>query len=295
MRAGSGLAGHIILAMSDGGFTVDTDNGAICGSVSGDGPELVVLHGGPGLSDYTDVLEGETGDWRTVRYQQRGLAPSSLAGPFDVDRHVTDAAAVLEAVVVDKAVLLGHSWGAHLALQVALAHPDRVLAVVCVDGLGPTGDGGATAFDAELRRRTAPNQLARLNEVNARPAGQEVTDAEALESLALLWPAYFADPSSAPSMPPDLRLSARCSAATFESVLGHLGDGSFARRLAHLGVPVVTVIGGSSPMPARVAEEMTALLPQGDLVVVPGAGHLPWHEQPGCIADVLAAFRPLAV
>lgn len=281
--------------MSDGGFTVDTDNGAICGSVSGDGPELVVLHGGPGLSDYTDVLEGETGDWRTVRYQQRGLAPSSLAGPFDVDRHVTDAAAVLEAVVVDKAVLLGHSWGAHLALQVALAHPERVLAVVCVDGLGPTGDGGATAFDAELRRRTAPNQLARLNEVNARPAGQEVTDAEALESLALLWPAYFADPSSAPSMPPDLRLSARCSAATFESVLGHLGDGSFARRVAHLGVPVVTVIGGSSPMPARVAEEMTALLPQGDLVVVPGAGHLPWHEQPGCIADVLAAFRPLAV
>jgi pimeloyl-ACP methyl ester carboxylesterase len=48
-------------------------------------------------------------------------------------------------------------------------------------------------------------------------------------------------------------------------------------------------------MPASVAEEMTALLPHGDLVVVPGAGHLPWHEQPGCIADVLAALRPLVV
>ena len=65
--------------MSDGGFTVDTDNGAICGSVGGDGPELVLLHGGPGLSDYTELLDGETSDWRTVRYQQRGLAPSSIA------------------------------------------------------------------------------------------------------------------------------------------------------------------------------------------------------------------------
>ena len=281
--------------MSDGGFTVDTDNGAICGSVGGDGPELVLLNGGPGLSDYTELLDGETSDWRTVRYQQRGLAPSSIEGPFDVDRHVTDAAAVLEAVVVDKAVLLGHSWGAHLALQVALALPERVLAVVGVAGLGPIGDGGATAFGAELRRRTAPNRLTRLDEIDARPPGQEVTDAEALESLALVWPAYFADPSSAPPMPADLRLSARCSSATFESVLRQLGDESFARRLAHLDVPVVTVVGGSSPMPASVAEEMTALLPHGDLVVVPGAGHLPWHEQPGCIADVLAALRPLVV
>jgi len=204
------------------------------------------------------------------RYQQRGLAPSSIEGPFDVDRHVTDAAAVLEAVVVDKAVLLGHSWGAHLALQVALALPERVLAVVGVDGLGPIGDGGATAFGAELRRRTAPNRLTRLDEIDARPPGQEVTDAEALESLALVWPAYFADPSSAPPMPADLRLSARCSSATFESVLRQLGDESFARRLAHLDVPVVTVVGGSSPMPASVAEEMTALLPHGDLVVVRG-------------------------
>jgi len=277
--------------MSDGGFTVDTDNGAICGSVSGDGLEVVLLHGGPGLSDYTELLDGETADWRTVRYQQRGLAPSSVEGPFDVDRHVADAVAVLDTVVVDKAVLLGHSWGAHLALQVAQAHPERVLAVVAVDGLGATGDGGVMAFGAELRRRTGPDNLGHLAEIDRRPPGQEVTDAEALESLALLWPAYFADPSAAPPLPADLRLSARCSSATLESVLEQLADGSFARRLADTDVPVVTVIGEMSPMPTSVAQEMTRLLPRGQLVVVPGAGHLPWHEQPGCIAEVLAALK----
>ncbi len=255
------------------------------------GFELVLLHGGPGLSDYTELLDSETADWRTVRYQQRGLAPSSVAGPFDVDRHVADAVAVLETVVVDKAVLLGHSWGAHLALQVAQAHPELVLAVVAVDGLGPTGDGGVMAFGAELRRRTAPENLERLAEIDRRPPNQEVTDAEALESLALLWPAYFADRSAAPPLPPDLRLSARCSSATLESALEQLADGSFARRLARIDVPVVTLIGEVSPMPTSVAQEMTRLLPRCELVVVPGAGHLPWHEQPGCIAEVLAALR----
>ncbi len=280
--------------MSDGGFTVDTDQGAICGSVSGDGLDLVLFHGGPGLSDYTELLDGETADWRTVRYQQRGLAPSSVDGPFDVDRHVADAVAVLETVVVDKAVLLGHSWGAHLALQVALAHPDRVLAVVAVDGLGPTGDGGVMAFGAELRRRTRPDDRGHLAEIDRRPPGQEVTDAEALESLALLWPAYFADPSAAPPLPPDLRLSARCASATLGSVLLQLADGSFARRLADTDVPVVTVVGEASPMPTSVAQEMTRLLPHGRLVVVPGAGHLPWHEQPGCIAEVLGELKASA-
>ncbi len=281
--------------MSDGGFTVDTDAGAICGSVSGDGPELLLLHGGPGLSDYTELLDGETRDWRTVRYQQRGLAPSAVEGPFDVDRHVADAVAVLEAVVVDKAVLLGHSWGAHLALQLALTHPERVLAVVAVDGLGPTGDGGALAFGAELRRRLGPESLERLAEIDRRPPGQEVTDAEALESLALLWPAYFADPSTAPPLPADQRLSARWSSATVESVLGQLADANFAHRLEKLEVPVMTVIGELSPMPASVGEQMSALLPRGELVVVPRAGHLPWHEQPGCIADVLATLKSSVV
>jgi proline iminopeptidase len=281
--------------MSDGGFTVDTDDGAICGSVSGDGRELLLLHGGPGLSDYTELLDGETRDWRTVRYQQRGLAPSSVEGPFNVARHVADAVAVLDAVVVDKAVLLGHSWGAHLALQVALAHPERVLAVVAVDGLGPTGDGGAMAFGAELRRRLGPDSLERLVEIDRRPPGQAVTDAEALESLALFWPAYFADPSTAPPLPPDLRLSARCSTETLKSVLEQLADSSFARRLARLEVPAITVVGEVSPMPARVGEEMAGLLPRGELVVVPGAGHLPWHEQPGCIAEVLTALKSAAI
>ncbi len=37
-----------------------------------------------------------------------------------------------------------------------------------------------------------------------------------------------------------------------------------------------------------------ALLPDAEVVVVPGAGHLPWHERPGCVASALAAVRDRA-
>jgi pimeloyl-ACP methyl ester carboxylesterase len=51
---------------------------------------------------------------------------------------------VLDALGVDRAVVAGHSWGSHLALQLAVAHPDRVAGLLIIDGPGVTGDGGVT-------------------------------------------------------------------------------------------------------------------------------------------------------
>ncbi len=42
------------------------------------------------------MLGPEVGGWRTVRYQQRGLAPSAVSGPFTVERHRAHAVAVLD-------------------------------------------------------------------------------------------------------------------------------------------------------------------------------------------------------
>jgi pimeloyl-ACP methyl ester carboxylesterase len=38
-------------------------------------------------------------------------------------------------------------------------------------------------------------------------------------------------------------------------------------------------------------EEAAALIPSAQVAVIPAAGHLPWIEHPGCIADVLATLR----
>jgi pimeloyl-ACP methyl ester carboxylesterase len=268
-------------------FVVEGGAGPISGLVRGEGRDVLLLHGGPGLSDYMGLVEGETGGWRATRYQQRGLPPSTIEGPYSVARHVADAVAVLDTMEVAQAVLLGHSWGGHLALQLALARPDRVSAVVVVDALGSVGDGGAPALGQELRRRLPPQDLTRCEEIDRRLAEPGAGDADVLASLALLWPSYFAEPAKAPPMPGELRLSLACAGGTFASVMDELADGNFAHRLQQLDVPVVVVLGEASPMPLDVGKETAALIPRSETVVVPRAGHLPWHEQPGCLSQVL--------
>ncbi|MGH7911435.1 MAG: alpha/beta fold hydrolase [Candidatus Dormibacteraceae bacterium] len=277
-----------------GAFAVETDAGRIAGSASGQGRDLLFLHGGPGLSDYADLLRDETKAWHTVHYQQRGIAPSATTGPFTVARHVDDAIAVLDGLGIERVVVLGHSWGGHLALQVAIAEPERVTGIVVVDGLGSTGDGGAPALGAELVRRLPAERAARwqaLAQQSEQPGGD---DEEALESLRLLWPGYFADPSSAPAMPASMRISRACNEESSASAIEAMAGGAFAERLRTLALPAIVMVGEGSPMPHAVGEETASLLPRAELVRVPAAGHLVWIEQPGSVARALARVADLA-
>jgi len=274
-------------------FIAQTREGPIAGHVSGSGAPLLLLHGGPALSDYMDMLYPETDGWRSVRYQQRGLTPSAVSGPFTVDRHVADAVAVLDTLGLRRTVVLGHSWGGYLALQLAASHPDRVAGLVLVDPLGAVGDGGVADMGQHLADRMPPAAMARFGMVAARLAGPDPTDADALESLTLLWPGYFADPATAPPVPSAMRTSLEGYRETFASVAEYQASG-FSGKLREVQVPSVFVLGERSPMPVSQGEQTAALMPKAEVVLVPGAGHLPWHEQAGCVAAALETIRERA-
>jgi proline iminopeptidase len=271
-------------------FTINAPTGPIAGSESGQGPALLFLHGGPGLSDYADLLVPELGGWRAIHYQQRGLAPSTVEGPFTVERHVADAIAVLDARGADRAVVVGHSWGAHLALQLAVAHPERVAGLVLIDGPGVTGDGGVPEMGQALIDRLSPVGRDRLSEIAGRMSADGPTDDTATEQSAVLWPGYFAEPATAPAWPPTMRVSVAANTETMGSMFERLATG-FAGSLSGITVPVIFVLGEQSPMSVTQGEEAAALIPSAQVAVVPAAGHLPWVEHPGCIADALASLR----
>jgi proline iminopeptidase len=266
--------------------------GQLAGWETGAGPAALFLHGGPGMTDYGAHCRQEASGWRFVSYQQRGLEPSTLDGPFSVEQHVADAVTVLDGIGVRRAVVVGHSWGAHLGLHLAVARPDRVAGLVLIDGLGVIGDGGVADSAAALTARMLPAAAERMAQITGQLDGKEPDAEVAAEMLALRWPGYYADPLHAPP-PFGLPLSIPANAETFASIFAHL-DAGFAGQLAGLAIPVVSVLGDSSPIPVRQGEQTAALIPAAEVRVIPEAGHMPWHERPGCVADALARVGELA-
>ncbi|MFI5035737.1 MAG: alpha/beta fold hydrolase [Acidimicrobiales bacterium] len=275
-------------------FEVKVADGVLGGLRTGNGPPIVMLHGGPGLSDYLESLDDElTSGYTVYRYQQRGLAPSTTSGPFSVETHVADALAILQALAPRGAVIVGHSWGGYLAMHLATTRSDLILGLVVVDPLGAVGDGGAADMSRIVEARTSAEALARVNELHERAEAGNGTAEEALESLSLTWPARFANPTSAPAMPPTMSISLECNAETWASLQNHLEKQTVTGLLPTVTIPTVFVLGADSPIPPEHGRASAALIPGARAEVHDGCGHFPWIERPGVVrnaVDSLHAF-----
>jgi pimeloyl-ACP methyl ester carboxylesterase len=279
-----------------GVLSVSAVGGSLVGWVAGSGPPVLLLHGGPGLSySYMDDLGAELAvGFRVASYQQRGLEPSTLEGPFTIAQAVDDALVVLDGLGWSQAFVVGHSWGGHLALRLAADHPERLLGVLAVEPIGVVGDGGIAAFEAELEARTPTEGRRRAQELDERAMAGNGTDAEDLESMEILWPAYFADPENVPPMPP-----MRASAEVFLNIAPEMTVGleQIAAELSRGEVRYAVLAGAGSPIPWGQASRATVeLSPSASLTVIGAAGHFPWLECPGCVGVALRrlASDPLA-
>ena len=267
-------------------FATRDDGPPVAGRRAGSGPRVLLLHGGPGLGfDYLRGLADELAQENDVAwYQQRGLEPSAPAPPYTVAADVGDARRVLDALGWDRAYVVGHSWGGHLALHVAAAMPERLLGALAVDPLGSVGDGRWPEFDEEIVRRTPEPLRARVRELDelttAGVGGEEL----GLEQMRLVWPAYFADPGQAPPMP-DMRYASERSAQMGASIVAELP--ALEAALPRIRVPVGFVHGSRSPMPLAASTDAAERIPGAWVEVVEGAGHFVYVEAPGAVAAAL--------
>lgn len=259
-------------------FEVAVEGGVLRGHRAGRGQPALLLHGGAAVPDYTkscaDLLEGL---FATMRYTQRGTPPSGGTPPYTVEAHVSDAVAVLDALEVERAWAIGHSWGGHLALHLAVSQPERLRGVLGIDPLGADASVFAEV-DANLRRRLTEDERARLDEVEERRRSGEVTEAELLERFALVWPQYFADPETAPD--PPARVGVQASIQTNRSLAEHLERGTLARGLPAVRLPALFVHGELDPIPLWSTARTAALIPGALVETIPGCGHFPWLEAP---------------
>ena len=267
-------------------FTTRDDGPLIAGRRAGSGPPVLLLHGGPGLGfDYLRDLADELAQENDVAwYQQRGLEPSAVEGPYTVAADVGDVRRVLDALGWQRAYVVGHSWGGHLALHVAEAMPERLLGVLAVDPLGLVGDGRWPEFDEEMFRRTPEPVRARARELDELSMAGVVDEELALEGMRLVWPAYFADPERAPPMP-EFRYASERSAEMVPSIQAELP--ALEAGLPQIRVPVGFVHGSRSPMPLTTSTDGAERIPGAWVEVVEGAGHFGWVEAPGAVRAAL--------
>lgn len=243
---------------------------------------VVFLHAG--VADHrswSGVLDQLNPGWDVIAYDRRGFGSTT----YRSQRHdqVDDLVAVLDALGLDRVVLVGNSRGGEIALNATLTHPGRIAALVlvapAVSGAPPVSDEQVTPEEAALwgvlEAAEAAGDLEALNEGEVRfwldgPAGAAGRVGGALRELALDMNRINLHAESAGSEPepPDAwsRLSeVRCPALV---VVGDLDLSSLQER----------------------CRELAAQIPGAELHVMEGTGHLPAFEQPERFAGVLREF-----
>ncbi|GAA2272705.1 hypothetical protein GCM10010368_47540 [Streptomyces roseiscleroticus] len=282
--------------MTDGEtVTVAADDGVrLWASRTGRGVPLVLCHGGPGLWDMFGDVAALLADRAVVhRWDQRGCGRSQpCAGPWTTERFVADLDAVREHFGLERTVLLGHSWGAWLALAYTLAHPERVAALVYVagTGIGPVGDWhGAYKENLLARLGEHPGRLARWRELEGRTG---LSAREERERAVLRWTAEFVDGERAPEharhmADPWFPANRACNAAFGAETRRVAGTPELYAACRALDVPVVVVDGARDIRPRPAVDSLVEALPRVRRVVLPDAGHHPWVEDPQGFAEAV--------
>jgi len=126
----------------------------------GTGVPVLLLHGLASTRRFWDLVAPELAGLPLLALDQRGHGDSDRPeGPYDGVTVARDALTALDALGLSRAVVVGHSWGASTALRLAAQWPERVLAVVAVDG--GLGSPLASGLDrAEVRARLEPPRTA---------------------------------------------------------------------------------------------------------------------------------------
>ncbi len=136
---------------------------------------VICCHGGPGVADYLEPVEAALADHvRVIRWDQRGSGRSDPDGPFTIGRFVADLDRVRSWAGVERFVVLGHSWGANLAMHYGQRHPARLDGMVYVSGIGlewwPTFTAGHKRRQVERLGPTAGGRLRQLASMQRSPA-----------------------------------------------------------------------------------------------------------------------------
>jgi pimeloyl-ACP methyl ester carboxylesterase len=248
--------------------------------IAGDGPPVVLLNGGMmTFASWEPITSRLRERFRVLTFDFRGQLLSQGEGPADLAGHAADLAALMGEVGWKSAHLVGTSFGAEVALELAASRPESarsVIAITAMDRSTPAFDAGGSELRSVLpeidrpgaRERFWDLMVAAVYSASFREREAAMLDARRTQ-LALLPPAWFSG---------------------VDRLLAAIDSFDLTSRLGAVRCPALVVLAGDDQVmdPARSTELAAAL--HAEIAIHPTAGHALVAEDPAWLAGVVLDF-----
>lgn len=260
----------------------------------GNGFPVLVLHGGPGLDHtmWADYLDPLTDDYRLVLVDQRAQGRSDRApeDTWTLDRMAADVSSLASALGHGAYAVLGHSYGAFVALQHAVDFAGEPVATIVSSGIP------SARFLGDIDAKLAAFEPVELRDQVTRSWAEEATATtpeDVARLLAEQMPWHFADPRD----PRIADYNARCTGMVGSpDVLRHFAAADYGGIEVEEALPSIThpvlVLAGrhDRSCPVEAAEVIAAGVPGAELVVFEQSGHMTYVEEQDRYLDAVRDF-----
>ena len=247
-------------------------------SVGNGNDDAIVIHGGPsaGHISLTPAFDELARGRRILYYDQRGCgeSPVSPGTPIGWRQHVDDLGQLIDRWQIERATIIGHSWGALLGLMFAIEAPARIQQMLLVTPAAVKSED-RDSYLAELSRRMeALGIMKKQRDLLSSGLRKSDPNEFRLRAFKLTLEPYLKDPSKTIAVQP-FQISHPARAAVWRS----LGDYDFTSKLAELSVPALVIHGRHDPTPISSSRRIAELL-GAPLHVFEESGHMPFFEEP---------------
>jgi len=251
-------------------------------------PVIVLLHGfGASLYSWQKVFQPLSQYGKVIAFDRPafGLTEKPLRwkgqNPYSPQAQMKLVVGILNYFNIQKAILMGHSAGGTLAMQIALEYPERVQSLILVDPAVYNG-GGTPGW---LRPVFHSPQMRHLGPLLARQI-----QARGRDFLNRSWH----DPSQLDAATISLYekpfLAKNWDRGLWELTLASRTT-DFAGRESELSIPILVITGDDDHIvPTLESKHLVTELPNGFLAIIPNAGHIPHEEKPVEFMDAVVQF-----
>jgi proline iminopeptidase len=270
----------------------------------GRGQPIIVLHGGPDFdqSYLLPEMDDLANAFRLVYYDQRGRGRSAdgvRAEEVTLASDVDDLDKVREHFHLKSPALLGHSWGAVLALEYAVRHPERVSHLILMNPAPVSATDLAFFRKAYVEKLGA--DMARQREIVRSPGYKEGDP----ETVAARYRIHFKPALARPEDYEKLmtRMKAAFTRQEKDGILKaravedqlmrdtwQVNGYDLLPRLRSLRIPTLVLTGDRDFIPVEISAHIAEALPNARFVTLKNCGHFAYLECPGDVRKTVDEF-----